>query len=187
MPQLTIRTAALVIALWLSTAAHAQREPPTPSRTPGEELAWVDLRTNTEQAAALHRLWEDRLAAGRARAASAAPIVAYSSVKQLAAAGGAPALAVSFLFSMYDCELPGNGRGQVDMYARCPMRIVVDGGVKTHEGVCHLHVDPLPAGVPGPSPASNKTLVWREGESVRVRIVQHGKIVQGCESSHRWR
>lgn len=171
-------------------AADGQRPP---ALAVGQPMAmdWTDLRVDSPAAAVYRRLWSDRMEAGKRRWASsgpgAMPFPAFSLSRMFDNAN--PPVLVSFFFSMYDCELPGNGPG-ADLYSKCPLRIATGapgapGAVKvtTRQSVCMLNVPPIERAGDGPSPSANYTTVSLDADrTLHVRVVQFGKPVKACDN-----
>jgi len=154
-------------------------------------MDWSDLRrTGAPGVSAVRELWKDRLEAAQRQwnptATPSATVPAFTLVHAFAAAE--PAVLVSILFDMFDCELPGNGPGS-NLYARCPMRVVTGaagaGRVQSFAGVCHLYVPPTKPGE-GPDPAKNYTAVSLDAtRTLHVRVVQFGRPVPACNGDYR--
>ena len=150
-------------------------------------MRWIDLREDNAAAAPFRELWSDKLEAST-RSWHQTPsrgdrLPAYT-LAHVFSDAERPVL-VSILFDMYDCELPGNGKG-ADLYARCPMRIVAGAGGKTKvthiAQVCHLYVPTATSGTAGPDPQQNKTLVSLDrNRTLRLRVIQFGREVPSCD------
>jgi len=154
-------------------------------------MDWSDLRrTGAPGIAAVRELWKDRLEAAQRQwnpiGTPSATMPAFTLTHTFAEVE--PAVLVSILFNMFDCELPGNGPGS-NLYARCPMRVVTGtagaGRVQSFVGVCHLYVPPTKPGE-GPDPSKNYTAVSLDAtRTLRVRVVQFGRPVPGCNGDYR--
>jgi len=150
-------------------------------------MLWIDLRDDNPTTAPYRALWSDRLdlATRRWMATSSRgkPLPAYTLAHVFDNADG-PVL-VSILFTLYDCELPGNGAG-ADLYARCPLRVV--SGVLGRTRVtnvaraCHLYVPTPTSAAEGPSPRRNRTTVSLDPNGIlRLRVTQFGRPVPSCD------
>lgn len=152
-------------------------------------MTWLDLRTEGPDVAAQRQFWSDKLQQAQRQWESGRPasrtLPAFVLVQTLS--GRTSSVLVSLLFDMFDCELPGNGAG-ADLYARCPMRILIGGSptVRTVERTCLLYVPSAPPDrhgqSQGPDPAQNRTLVSMDNGTLRLRVVQYGRPVPACDA-----
>lgn len=186
---------AVVVSLWpggLAGPALAAEGQGSTAVAIGLPMAmeWTDLRVDGPAAEMLRRLWSDRIEAGKRQWANSGASAAAMQLPAFALSrvfdNANPPVLVSFFFSMYDCELPGNGRG-ADLYARCPLRIAsgAPGALKvtTWPKVCMLYVPPVERPGDGPSPRANYTTVSLDPDrTLHVRVLQFGVPVKACSS-----
>jgi hypothetical protein len=80
------------------------------------------------------------------------------------------------------CTPPANGRGVVDMYSVCPLRVTQSGGGKSHTQefpeYCHLYPSP-----PAFKGDVTQTQMAFDAKSMMAyfRIIQRGKHVPACD------
>jgi hypothetical protein len=145
----------------------------------------VDLREQTQEAAAWRDYWADRYTAAKAQwdaspnATRPFPAFALSHTFRDAR------VVVSMLINIYDCEQAQNGRNGT-LTLRCPMRVFwgnANGGStsKTFERICTLDVPPTKPGE-GPQPDMNHTELSLEGRAVRMRVIEFGRVRPDCEA-----
>lgn len=183
-------TPVLAAGMWaalLLPHALAQTVPPATESAAPIAMRWIDLRDDNAGTAPYRALWSDRLdrATRRWMAVSSRgkPLPAYT-LAHVFVNADQPVL-VSILFTMYDCELPGNGAG-ADLYARCPMRVVsgVPGRTKAMNvaQACHLYVPTPTNASEGPDPQRNMTTVSFDRNGIlRLRVTQFGRPVPSCD------
>lgn len=182
------RFAGIALATATVSAPQLMQAAPTPGSASNGPvvMAWIDLRGESAGVQAFRRLWDDKLHAAQRQwldqSQESRPLPAYTLAHAFNAAQ--PPVLVSILFTMNDCELPGNGAG-ADLYARCPMRVVsgIAGArkVTTVDRVCHLYVPPVTRPRDGPDPQKNHTTVALDaGRTLRLRVVQFGRPVPAC-------
>ena len=151
-------------------------------------MEWTDLRTESAGAPVYRKLWADKIEVARSQWKKSGSEATQLPVFTLGHtfANASPPVLVSFLFDLYDCELPGNGDGS-NLYAKCVMRVASGAPgavkVKTRDRVCMLYVPPVDKPGEGPDPSQNYTTTAIGADRVlHIRVVQFGKPVSGCDS-----
>jgi hypothetical protein len=174
-------------AAFVLPQAPAQTAPPATESVAPVVMRWIDLRDNNPGTAPYRDLWSDRLdsATRRWKATSprGKPLPAYTLAHVFANAD--TRVLVSILFTMYDCELPGNGPG-ADLYARCPLRVVSGAPGQTKvtnvAQACHLYVPTSTNAADGPDRQRNRTTVTLDRNGIlRLRVTQFGRPVPSCD------
>jgi hypothetical protein len=147
----------------------------------------VDLRDVSPEAAAWRDYWGDRYTAAKAKwdgspnAGRPFPAFALSHTFRDAR------IVVSMLIDMYDCEQAQDGRHGT-LTQKCPMRVFwggpnEGGTTKTFESVCTLDVPPIKRGE-GPQADANHTQISLDGRTVRIRVIEFGRVRPDCEASY---
>jgi hypothetical protein len=195
--------AAILFGAGLTLAQSAAQTVAQPSAQPSSTpMTWLDLRGNASRGdangpfqgavAAQTALWQDKLSASqqRWRKNDSRPFPAFVLTQKLET--GSSLVVVSILFNMFDCDLPGNG-GLADLYARCPMRVVISSGaaqpgaaglpnIRQYDDVCTLYVPPVASLADGPDPRRNFTAATIGPDRVvHLRTTQNGRAVRACD------
>lgn len=174
-------------AVLVPPQALAQTAPPASESAVPIAMRWIDLRDDNPGTGPYRDLWSDRLDFATRRwiatSSRGKPLPAYT-LAHVFTNADRPVL-VSILFTMYDCELPGNGAG-ADLYARCPLRVVsgVAGRTKVINvaRACHLYVPTPTNASEGPDPQRNRTTVSLDRNGfLHLRVIQFGRPVPSCD------
>jgi hypothetical protein len=186
--KLMVQGAAAAVALTLAFGVNAQNAQPPAG------LKWQMMReivfnskifasTGTpEDRALLEKIWAKELAGTEKSPLDGSLLPSFSLVGTIEHAGD------KFLITMYnragsDCIQPGNGRGMVDMYATCSLRLIWwPNGKPPVEKVLPINYCMLTGDDKyNPRAQNHNEYAFDERTGViYLRLIQHGRIVPQC-------
>ena len=183
---------AVTIAAFTSAALAATAQVQQKANPP-EDLKWEQMHVlnfNTtkfpdtgtpEEKTLLSKIWKNEISSPR-NPVTGSLMLSTATIGTIQYKGGVVVLTM-FNSAFSNCIQPGNGRGMVDMYATCPLRIVriVEGVQPTAQNLpakfCMLVLDD-----PRNPSAKNHDEYAFDARTgiVYLRTIQYGKVVPEC-------